>query len=60
MEGIISIGSRVNAPHGRQDSDRSFVAKFLPVVVVVVGRGGGGRGRRDINDGMPPSKEGRH
>ena len=41
MEGIISIGSRVNAPHGRQDSDRSFVAKFPPVVVVVVGRGGG-------------------
>ena len=60
MEGIISIGSRVNAPHGRQDSDRSFVAKFPPVVVVVVGRGGGGRGRRDINDGMLPSKEGRH
>ena len=50
----------MNAPHGRQDSDRSFVAKFLPVVVVVVGRGGGGRGRRDINDGMLPSKEGRH
>ena len=50
MEGIISIGSRVNAPHGRQDSDRSFVAKFPPVVVVVVvlvwGGGGewGGRG----------------
>ena len=44
MEGIISIGSRVNAPHGRQDSDRSFVAKFPPVVVVVVGRGGGGVG----------------
>ena len=59
MEGIILIGSRVNAPHGRQDSDRSFVAKFPPVVVVVVGRGGG-RGRRDINDGMLPSKEGRH
>ena len=44
MEGIISIGSRVNAPHGRQDSDRSFVAKFPPVVVVVVLRGGGVRG----------------
>ena len=42
MEGIISIGSRVNAPHGRQDSDRSFLAKFPPVVVVV--GGGGGRG----------------
>ena len=50
MEGIISIGSRVNAPQGRQDSDRSFVAKFPPVVVVVVvvvwggeaGVGGGG------------------
>ena len=58
----------MNAPHGRQDSDRSFVAKFPPVVVVVVvvvvvwGGGGGrrGRGRRDINDGMLPSKEGRH
>ena len=36
MEGIISIGSRVNPPHGRQDSDRSFLAKFPPVVVVVV------------------------
>ena len=34
MEGVISIGSRVNAPHGRQDSDRSFLAKFPPVVVV--------------------------
>ena len=48
MEGIISIGSRVNAPHGRQDSDRSFVAKFPPVVVVVVvvvvWGGGGGKG----------------
>ena len=54
----------MNAPHGRQDSDRSFVAKFPPVVVVVVvvwgGRGGGGRGRRDINDGMLQTKEGRH
>lgn len=34
----------MNAPHGRQDSDRSFLAKFPPVVVVVVvGGGGGGR-----------------
>ena len=33
----------MNAPHGRQDSDRSFLAKFPPVVVVV-GGGGGGRG----------------
>ena len=41
----------MNAPHGRQDSDRSFLAKFPPVVVVVVGGGGGegvGDGRRDI------------
>ena len=40
----------MNAPHGRQDSDRSFLAKFPPVVVV--GGGGGeegvGDGRRDI------------
>ena len=33
----------MNAPHGRQDSDRSFLAKFPPVVVVV-GGGGGKRG----------------
>ena len=37
----------MNAPHGRQDSDRSFPAKFPPVVGVVggggAGRGGGGR-----------------
>ena len=32
----------MNAPHGRQDSDRSFRAKFPPVVVVV--GGGGERG----------------
>ena len=47
----------MNAPHGRQDSDRSFLAKFPPVVVVVGGgggggggggKGGGGDGRRDI------------
>ena len=41
----------MNAPHGRQDSDRSFLAKFPPVVVVVGGGGGGkgvGDGRRDI------------
>ena len=40
----------MNAPHGRQDSDRSFPAKFPPVVGVV-GVGGGegvGDGRRDI------------
>ena len=42
----------MNAPHGRQDSDRSFLAKFPPVVVVVGAGGGGGEGvgdgRRDI------------
>ena len=39
----------MNAPHGRQDSDRSFLAKFPPVVVVVGGGGEGvGDGRRDI------------
>ena len=42
----------MNAPHGRQDSDRSFLAKFPPVVVVVGGGGGLGEGvgdgRRDI------------
>ena len=40
----------MNAPHGRQDSDRSFLAKFPPVVVVVGGGGeeGVGDGRRDI------------
>ena len=40
----------MNAPHGRQDSDRSFLAKFPPVVVVVGGGGGEGvgDGRRDI------------
>ena len=35
----------MNAPHGRQDSDRSFLAKFPPVVVVVVVGGGRGEGR---------------
>ena len=42
MEGIISLGSRMNTPHGRQDSERPFLAKCPPVGGRPAGGGGGG------------------
>lgn len=53
MEGIISLGSRINTPHGRQDSERPFLAKCPPVG----GRPAGGRRRGIYNHGMLLSKE---